>query len=545
MAVLTTGNTFANGDQVTASSLNNAVNDAVFASGAVDSISTQLAGSGAIIVKDLGIDTGKIATGAVTTVKLASNSVSTAKIIDSNVTKAKIENFTNLTVLGNVSGSSAAPAEVTILDEDNMVSDSATSLATQQSIKAYADSKVDGTGSGAFTTLTASDDANFDSGTLFVDASTNCVGLGTTSDINTQIGGNAKLGAYDASGARIGIWGNGARWWYLHGEDSNALQIGYRASGNTVDGDAITILTGPQVGIGTTSPSVPLQVDANGEDGIVLRNNSSNNVTPLIEVRGQRSDGNNSQACGGGLGLTRWAPNDQILDGNTVGSIYFGGAHGATTGDEANILYTASIKAVADETWSSSTDMATDLVFRTGSTGRAYAYNQDYGDSEVMRITHEGNVGIRTAAPSDTLHVVGTGRITSAVITPLLKSGDGAANITIQGGNSGGANIELYGESHASFANKSFYDAETHSFRTANGLSTKLFIDSSAGNVGIGTSLPSAPLEVTSTTGGVILPRMTTTQMNAISSPTNGEMIYNTSVNKFYGYANGSWVALH
>jgi hypothetical protein len=400
MAVLTTGNTFANGDQVTASSLNNAVNDAVFASGAVDSISTQLAGSGAIIVKDLGIDTGKIATGAVTTVKLASNSVSTAKIIDSNVTKAKIENFTNLTVLGNVSGSSAAPAEVTILDEDNMVSDSATSLATQQSIKAYADSKVDGTGSGAFTTLTASDDANFDSGTLFVDASTNCVGLGTTSDINTQIGGNAKLGAYDASGARIGIWGNGARWWYLHGEDSNALQIGYRASGNTVDGDAITILTGPQVGIGTTSPS-------------------------------------------------------------------------------------------------------------------------------------------------DTLHVVGTGRITSAVITPLLKSGDGAANITIQGGNSGGANIELYGESHASFANKSFYDAETHSFRTANGLSTKLFIDSSAGNVGIGTSLPSAPLEVTSTTGGVILPRMTTTQMNAISSPTNGEMIYNTSVNKFYGYANGSWVALH
>ena len=153
MAVLTTGNTFANGDQVTAGSLNNAVNDAVFADGAVDGISTQKSGSGAIIVKDLGIDTGKIATGAVTTAKLASNSVSTAKIIDSNVTKAKIENFTNLTVLGNVSGSSAAPAEVTILDEDNMVSDSATSLATQQSIKAYADSKVDGTGAGAFTTL--------------------------------------------------------------------------------------------------------------------------------------------------------------------------------------------------------------------------------------------------------------------------------------------------------------------------------------------------------------------------------------------------------
>jgi len=51
--------------------------------------------------------------------------------------------------------------------------------------------------------------------------------------------------------------------------------------------------------------------------------------------------------------------------------------------------------------------------------------------------------------------------------------------------------------------------------------------------------------EISSTTGGVILPRMTTTQMNAISSPANGEMIYNTTASKFYGYADGAWVAIH
>ena len=136
MAVLTTGHTFADGQQVTSDRLNNIANAATFASAAVDGTTTQLS-SGAIIVKDLGISTGKIASSAITTAKLATNSVSTAKIIDSNVTKAKIENFTNLTVLGNVSGSAATPAEVTILDEDNMSSNSATSLSTQQSIKAY------------------------------------------------------------------------------------------------------------------------------------------------------------------------------------------------------------------------------------------------------------------------------------------------------------------------------------------------------------------------------------------------------------------------
>ena len=164
MGVLSKGTDFTNGDQVTDTSLDNLVDNATFTTSAVDEVSTDIGGSGSIIVKDGGITTGKLAnstgagdgvttakiataavtadkigTNAVTTVKILDDNVTTAKIADANVTKAKIENLTDYTVLGNVSGGAAAPAEVTILDEDTLVTDSATALATQQSIKAYVD----------------------------------------------------------------------------------------------------------------------------------------------------------------------------------------------------------------------------------------------------------------------------------------------------------------------------------------------------------------------------------------------------------------------
>lgn len=62
MAILQTGTTYSDGNQVTSTNLNAAVNAATFVSGAVDNVTTQLSGSGQIIVKDGGITAAKLGT---------------------------------------------------------------------------------------------------------------------------------------------------------------------------------------------------------------------------------------------------------------------------------------------------------------------------------------------------------------------------------------------------------------------------------------------------------------------------------------------------
>jgi len=72
--------------------------------------------------------------------------------------------------------------------------------------------------------------------------------------------------------------------------------------------------------------------------------------------------------------------------------------------------------------------------------------------------------------------------------------------------------------------------------------SERMRIDSS-GNVGIGTSSPSASaiLDAQSTTKGVRMPNMTTTQKNAISSPAAGLIVFDTTLAKLCVYSGSAW----
>lgn len=61
------------------------------------------------------------------------------------------------------------------------------------------------------------------------------------------------------------------------------------------------------------------------------------------------------------------------------------------------------------------------------------------------------------------------------------------------------------------------------------------------GQVGIGTQTPDASsvLDVVSTDKGLLIPRMTTAQKNAIASPAEGLLVYDSDLQRFYFYQSG------
>jgi hypothetical protein len=64
------------------------------------------------------------------------------------------------------------------------------------------------------------------------------------------------------------------------------------------------------------------------------------------------------------------------------------------------------------------------------------------------------------------------------------------------------------------------------------------------GRLGLGNTSPAASsiIDLTSTTKGALLPRMTTTQRDAIASPATGLTVYNTTTNTNDTYLGGAWV---
>jgi hypothetical protein len=79
-----------------------------------------------------------------------------------------------------------------------------------------------------------------------------------------------------------------------------------------------------------------------------------------------------------------------------------------------------------------------------------------------------------------------------------------------------------------------------YTFSTPN--TSNILVLDNDGRVGIGVSADaSAKLDISSTTKGFLPPRMTTTQKNAISSPAEGLIVYDTTLHKLCVYTGSAW----
>ncbi|HMU09489.1 MAG TPA: hypothetical protein PKC54_05740 [Ferruginibacter sp.] len=149
-----------------------------------------------------------------------------------------------------------------------------------------------------------------------------------------------------------------------------------------------------------------------------------------------------------------------------------------------------------------------------------------------------GNVGIGTGAPTSKFHLAGDLLQESGTMT--INNSSATLQMQNAGVNKGfmqlsGDNLQI-GTSTGNALGRFIIrlnDAE-HLTITAEG------------NVGIGTSSPnsSAALHINSNTKGLLIPRMTTTERNAISSPAEGLLIYNWSTEQLNQRQSGNWKIL-
>jgi len=232
-----------------------------------------------------------------------------------------------------------------------------------------------------------------------------------------------------------------------------------------------------------------------------------------------------------------------VINGDSVvalfASAYDGGAFRANAG----------IEAVVDGIVSSGT-VPTAWTFGTGTTSR----------TEKARLTSNGAFLIGRSSvlgvQNELFEVNGSARINSILTLGEFTVSTYPLNckLAIGGGANGSSASVIQNRMDISFGSTGNstaflgiinpdYATMIGVLGTRDGGSNKATIYMRNQQVGIGISVPatSAILDVSSTTKGVLLPRMTTTEKNAISSPATGLIVYDTTLNKLCVYTGAAW----
>lgn len=230
------------------------------------------------------------------------------------------------------------------------------------------------------------------------------------------------------------------------------------------------------------------------------------------------------QAAAGDSEVQRWTNSA----GSFVGRIQSGGQIRMGTGTAANPAFGPFQYG------------ANGLYFTGGGTGLAV------GGQVGLYIDTSLNVAVGTETPDANLHVY-KNPAAAEVVTLLVQNGRSGAG-------SDDANLDIRAENHKRLRFLSHnggtvegainVESNLGMQFTCFGVVVQRF-DRVTGHCAIGANAPTtdAILDVQGTTGAFMPPRLTTTERDALT-PSNGMLIYNTTVGAFQGYASGAWINL-
>jgi hypothetical protein len=362
---------------------------------------------------------------------------------------------------------------------------------------------------------------------IYADGSGN-VGIGTSSPVQKlDVSGagttTIAVRTTDTSGTNIGR----VRIDYTGGGGGTPSQVDLRSGSNytylisptntpmlfgTNNTERMRITNAGLVGIGTTAPSQPLQVEGNirggsptvsGNYNFSLQSGSATltNLTRyssgLAELR--HFGGTFQVVSNDAYPLTLNTSNVErmrITDTGLVGigttapggNLHVQGAAGnqvrlyLTDGDATGTANSLLISKSGTASFISDRQASSQLWFGTA-------------DTERMRIDSSGNVGIGTSSPGTPLHVEGAAAANNLAIRVINTDTSGYSTIQLGGTDAG---IYRNGSAQTGYGGASSLNLITvgaHPIAFSTGNTPRVIIDSS-GNVGIGTTAPARPLTV-------------------------------------------------
>ena len=436
-------------------------------------------------------------------------SEASVKALNQGVATTDSPTFAGVTVNGTVEfdglSGTGAVSVTDILDQDDMSSNSATALATQQSIKAYVDSQV----ATVDTLAEVLGNGNTTGGTD--------IAVGTGDDITFADSSKAIFGAgsdlqiyHDGSASYIDDQGTGSI--IIKGTNfavNNSANSQTMIAGN--DGADVKLFYAGANKLATTSTGIDVtgtvntdRMDATGTGSGVVHIDSTTSDYPL-RLDGQSTTSSVFLGAAGNDFVTYAGGANRLLVGSG-GDISFY----EDTGTTAKLFWDASAERLGLGTSSPSRQLSiygTNDGYMSFNGGRAgnhefivgtessgfVIYDETLDTYRLVIDQDSGNIGIGTSSPDSALMVT-----------------DGS-NYTLRIGYLG--------------TSQNYIDVDTHIFRSANA-TERMRIDSS-GNVGIGTSSPSRKLHVVGTSRPALIGSNNAVNYLKLYNSATGSSTYN------------------